>query len=94
MPSQEQQLRNLARIARYQTLRNWALLLGFIALVMVGVVAGLGGGNPEVATSIFAVFALAGYLHWTIAWLVAIGLGLLIIGAFLHGLTKRTHGEV
>ena len=94
MSSQEQQLRNLSRVERYRTLRNWTLGLGLVALVMGLVAAGFGGGNPESATSAYSAFALAGLLRWAAIPLVSASFALIITGTLLHGLYRRAHGEV
>ena len=95
MASQEQQLRNLARLERYRTLRNWALGLGLIAFVMGLTAVGFGGsGNPKSASSVHSAFALAGLLRWAAIPLVSASFALTIVGALLHGLSRREHGEV
>jgi lipopolysaccharide export LptBFGC system permease protein LptF len=94
MSSQQQQLRNLARVERYRTLRNWALGLGLVAFVMGLIAAGFGGGNPESATSAYSAFALAGLLRWAAIPLVSASFALIIVAVLLHGLSRRGHGEV
>lgn len=94
MPSQEQQLRSILRAERYRTLGNWAIGLALVAFIMGLIAAGFGGGNPESATSAYSSFALAGYLRWAAIPLVAASFALVIVGALLHGLSKRRDGEV
>jgi hypothetical protein len=95
MPSQEEQLRELARVERLRTLRNWALGLSvvafFLALTAVGIV---GVGNPKSASSAYSAMAGEGSLRWSVVPLLAGGAALIIIGAILHGLVTRKHGEV
>ena len=94
MAPQEQQLRELERLERYRTLGNWALGLGFVALVLALISAGFGGGNPESATSVYSAFAVAGFMQWAAIPLFAASFSLIIVGALLYGLSKRKHGEV
>jgi hypothetical protein len=95
MASQEQQLRNARRIERYRALRNWALGLGLVTLVLgIGAAGFGGGGNPESTTSIYSAFAVAGLMRWATIPLVSASFALIIVGALLHGLSKRKHGEV
>ena len=94
MASQNQQLRNLERVTRYRVLRNWALGLGGVAFVMAVIAAGFGGGNPESANSAYSAFALAGFMRWAVVPLLSATFALIIVGALLHGLSRRGHGEV
>jgi hypothetical protein len=94
MASQQPQLRELARVERYRTLRNWALGLGVVTLIMGLIAAGFGGGNPESATSAYSAFAAAGLFRWAAVPLVSASFALIIVGALLHGLSRRKHGEV
>lgn len=84
MPSQEQQLREIARIERLKTLGNWALCLGLLTLVSSVGVAGFGGlGNPKNWSNMFAAMAGEGLLRWGVIPLIAAGLALIIVGAIL-----------
>jgi hypothetical protein len=95
MTAQDQHLRNALLVERYRTLRNWALGLGLVTLVLGLGAAGFGGGgNPESATSIYSTFAIAGFMRWAAIPLVAASFALIITGALLHGLSRRGHGEV
>jgi hypothetical protein len=95
MSSQEQQLRELARRERFQTLRNWTLGLGFLMLVLsITTLEIFGTGNPKSASSIYAAFAGEGLMRWAFVPMAALGTALILVGAVLHGLSKRSAGEV
>ena len=95
MPSQEQQLRELERVARLRTLRNWTLCLGLVAFLLAIAAAGfVGVGNPKNWSNIFAAIAGEGLLRWSVIPLIAAGAALTIVGALLHGLSRWKHGEV
>lgn len=95
MPSQEQQLRDLERIEQYRALRNLAFGLGLVAFVLALMAYGLGGrGNPASASSAYLAFEIAGLMQWAAIPLASASLALIIVGAILHGLSKRKHGEV
>jgi hypothetical protein len=95
MASQDQQLRNIATVARWRTLRNWLLGLGAAAPFSAVVVAGLGNSaNPKHASSFFSVAAMAGMLSWAVLPLIAASFALFAAGAMAHGLSKWRWGEV
>ncbi len=85
MSPQDKQLRNLARVERYRTLRNWALGLGVVAFLMSLAV-------------IFAVpFTSArgdGPWRWWVMSLMSAAFALVVVGNVLHGLSRRRYGEV
>jgi hypothetical protein len=79
----EQQQRNLARLNRYRVLRNWALLLGTLAFPITWAVA-ISSALPMTDSS----------RRLAVSVLVSAGFALLAVGGILHGLSRRSHGEV
>ena len=76
-------------------MRNWALGLGCVAFLLGVVASGLfGGGNPKSASSAYSAFAAAGYLRAVAIALVSASFALFVVGALLHGLSRRRYGEV
>lgn len=95
MASQQEQFHELARVERLRTLRNWCLYLGVGALIASLSTAGIVGlGNPESSTSLYLGMAGEGFFRWMVIPLLAASLALFIVGALLHGLAARRHGEV
>jgi hypothetical protein len=95
MSSQEQQLRNLKRTARLRTQRNWALGLGFSALLLAVIFGNvIGVADLSSYPSAFAAIAGEGFLRWSVVPLMAAGFALIMVGALLHGLSAWKHGEV
>jgi hypothetical protein len=96
MSSQEQQIREIARVERLRAARNWLLCLALVAMAL-GITAAGGFGaiaNPENWSSAYVAFAAEGWLRWAVAPLLATSFALVVVGAFLHGLSRRGHGEV
>ena len=87
MSSHEKQLRELERVGRWRTLRNWALCLGVIAFLLA-----IAGANLVGAGSV--AIAWEAPLRASVIVLISAGTALLIVGALLHGLTRWKHGEV
>ena len=95
MPSQQEQLRELGRIERWQALRNWALFLALLAVLLAADASGIfGGGNPKGASSIFIALAGEGLLGETVKVLSAVAVALVLVAGVAHGLSKRGRGEV
>jgi hypothetical protein len=86
MSSQEQQQRELEKVSRWRTLRNWALCLGVIAFLLAIAAANLVGAGG-------AAITWEGLLRGSVVTLISAGAALMIVGALLHGLTRWKHGE-
>jgi hypothetical protein len=94
MRSHKDQLRELDRADRFRTLRNWAVCLGLVALILAWGAAGFGGViSPDTWSSLYSAMARDGWMRWLAVPLAAAGMALLIVGAVLHGLYTRRHGE-
>jgi hypothetical protein len=95
MSSQQRQLHEFARIERLRALRNWSLGLGALAWVFsITAVGVVGVGNPKNASSIFSALAGEGFFGWAVVPLIAAGFALIVLGAALHALSRRKHGEI
>ena len=78
----DQQLRSESRRARFRTLRDWALGLGIVSLLLALIVGRLVAGEAIVR-------------DWRVpAVLGAAGAALLIASALAHGIAARKEGEV
>ena len=83
MPIPEQRERDLARLKRYRILRNWALVLGVVAIPAAWIIATIGA------------FSLADSpRRFLVSVLISASFALLMVGGLLHGLSRRDHGEV
>jgi hypothetical protein len=92
---QEGQLRELERVGRLRTLRNWTLCLGILAFVLATIATEIpGSGNLKNWSNLYVGLAVESLLQWSITPLIAAGSALAIVGGLLHGLVKRRHGEV
>ena len=89
------QLREIERSERWRTLRNWALGLSalsfFLAMCAVGFV---GLGNPKYVESTALAFAGAGFVRWAVIPMLAASIAFAVVGALMHGLSRRRAGEV
>jgi len=95
MPSASEQLRQLERVERYRASRNWCLVAALVAFILALAAAGVVSiGNPVTLGSFYAVLAQQGLFHASVAALLALCLGLLIVAAIFQGLLHRRYGEV
>ena len=83
MPIPEQRERDLARLKRYRVLRNWALVLGVVAIPAAWIIATIGASSLADSPRRFLVSVL-----------ISASFALLMVGGLLHGLSRRDHGEV
>jgi hypothetical protein len=94
MSSQKEQFRELERLARFRVLRNWAVGLSLASFTVAFTALGFGGvANPKTWSSLYSALAREGWMHSLVVPFGAAGLALLIVGALLHGLASRRHGE-
>jgi len=84
-------MQQLERVEWLQTLRDWALGLGVVAIAaFIGMVGFVGVGNPKNWSSLYAAFAGEGLLRWAAVPLVVTGALLLVAALALHLLAVRS----
>jgi hypothetical protein len=83
MPTPDQLGRDQARLRRYRILRNIAIVLGVILISIAWIIAGISSSIVDER-----------FLQLVVSGLVAASFALLLVGALLHGLARRSHGEV
>ena len=85
MTSTNQQLQRVERLERLRIIRNWALGLGLVSILVSVTAVGFGPtNNPKLWSSTYAAFAQGGLLRWAAVPLFATGIAMLVAGICVH----------